>query len=69
MMSRLRGREGVQEIWRSVIKVSTQNSDMGEGGSPKRGRKFRRHLWMVPEPFNLRYSILAQSSPISIGLM
>ena len=48
MMSELRGREGVQEIWTSVIRVSTQNSDMGEGGGPKIGRKLGHHLWMVP---------------------
>ena len=32
MMSELRGREGVQEIRTSVIRVSTQNLDMGERG-------------------------------------
>ena len=40
LMSECGGREGVQEIWTSVIRVSTQNSDMGEGGRPKTGRKF-----------------------------
>ena len=32
MMSELRGREGVQEIRTLVMRASTQNSDMGEGG-------------------------------------
>ena len=32
MMSEFRGRKGVQEIRTLVIRVSTQNSDMGEGG-------------------------------------
>ena len=48
MMSELRGREGVQEIRTLVMRASTQNSDMGEGGGPKTGRKFGHHLWMVP---------------------
>ena len=47
MMSEFRGREGVQEIWTSVVRVITQNSDRGEGGGPKTGRKFGLHLWNV----------------------
>ena len=46
MLSLLRGRERVQEIRTSVIRVSTQN--LGEGGGQKTGRKFRHHLWMFP---------------------
>ena len=49
MMSEFGGREGVQEIWTSVIRVITQNSDMGEGRGTKTGRKFEHHLWIVPK--------------------
>ena len=62
MMSELRGREGVQEIRTLVIRVSTQNLDMGEGGGPKIGRKFGHHLWIVPKPY-LKAQYLRNSIP------
>ena len=59
MMSEFRGREGVQEIRTSVTQnsdISTQNSDMGEGGGPKIDKKFGHHLWIVPYQSHRRLS-------------
>ena len=43
------------------MRVSTQNSDMGEGGGPKTGRKFGHHLWMVPNLFYITLNLVVGS--------